>query len=315
MGLRSTHWSSTKCVKTNIISTARQWQSPLVGDRSHENAYYVQKDCRGTNESSSSTPQSSYVQCTSSKPGGLLSTLRLHALQIPDAPYSGILASLRLGLDSHLSLNRLSIAGPSRGQAGPMALLFAPIRRLRTGPEIITNRMCFPCSSAWVVYLRTYGAHACEQNSPATGLRCSWHLTCYFLHYHSSMTFGNLARCIRLSLNQFHTYLPEAPATRVTSGQDHSSRTYKWRHTRASPALRSTTGQLLMSASQYEKSSSALVSSSINRPWKRASIRPMNVISSVRRAAPVFAPQSLTARSPRGRPTPPSGRPARMPLP
>jgi hypothetical protein len=115
------------------------------------------------------------------------------ALQIPDAPYSGMLASLRLGLDSHSSLNRLSIARPSRGQARPMALLLAPIPRLRTGPEIITNRVWFPCSSAWVVYLRTYGAHVFEQNSPATSLRCSWHLTCYFLRYHSSMTFGNLA--------------------------------------------------------------------------------------------------------------------------
>jgi hypothetical protein len=124
---------------------------------------------------------------------GLLSTLRLHCPSNSRRPLFWHARLFTSGLDSHSSLNRLSIAGPSRGQAGPMALLLAPIPRLRTGPKIITNRMCFPCSSAWVVYLRTYGAHVFEQNSPATSLRCSWHLTCYFLHYYSSMTFGNLA--------------------------------------------------------------------------------------------------------------------------
>src|ERR1700730_19016054 len=78
MGLRSTHRSSIRCVRTNTISTARQWLLHLVGDCSLENAYYIQKDCRGTNESSSSASQSSYVQCTFSKPRGLLPTLRLH---------------------------------------------------------------------------------------------------------------------------------------------------------------------------------------------------------------------------------------------
>lgn len=167
MGLRSTHRSSTKCVRTDTISTARQWPSPLVGDGSHENAYYIQKDCRGTNESSSFTSQSSYVQCTSSKPGGLLPTLRLHCPSNSRHPlfWHARLFTSWVGLcHPHSSLNRLSIAGTSRGQAGPMALLLTPIPRLRTGPEIITNRVCFPCSSAWMVYLRTYGAHVFEQN-------------------------------------------------------------------------------------------------------------------------------------------------------
>lgn len=53
-----------------------------------------------------------------------------------------------------------------------------------------------------------------------------------------------------------------------------------------------------MSASQYEKSSSALASFSINRLWKCASIRPINVISlenvSVPLRAEVVAPRVST---------------------
>jgi hypothetical protein len=45
------------------------------------------------------------------------------ALQIPDAPYSGMLASFRLGLDCATPIRvsiGLSIAEPSGGQAGPI---------------------------------------------------------------------------------------------------------------------------------------------------------------------------------------------------
>jgi hypothetical protein len=140
MGLRSTHRSSTRCVRTNIISTARQWLSHLVGDRSLENAYYVQKDCKGTNKSSSSASQSSYVQCTSSKPRGLLSTLRLHCPSYSRRHlfwHARLLTFLGRTVQSpfesqHLPPIAWSLpkAVPSRGQAGPMTLLLTSIPRL-----------------------------------------------------------------------------------------------------------------------------------------------------------------------------------------